>query len=689
MQGNKKTNPVRIIIYAIFTIGVIATLVYPIYLKGHQEQQSIGEVAAEDIHAPYTLTYESSILTEQAKDTAANDVPPIYQSVDPSIARQQIERLQIILNHINLVRQDSYASTEQKINDINKVPEITLGEESITEILSLNGTGWQLVQQESIIVLEQVMRKTIREGETSLAVAQIPPIISYTLSESLALTLTELISPLVTANSLYNQIATNEAVQNARNLVVPVKTTYVAGQTIINQGEVISNLTWEALDHFNLLQISDLTRDMVSASLLGVLASSIIILAIQIQSGSILKRNFAQFLLLTFFLLYLIIARIAIPEHTILPYLFPIAGFALSITGIFSSTIGFITGIILSILTAYNLPMEMDLTIFYFLTTIIGLLTIGSGRRVTSFITTGLWIGLIGSIVIISYRLPLANSDWFGIITLCFSAIVYGIAAAGLALIMRFLLGKALGVITPLELLDLSRPDHPLLQQLMRTAPGTYQHSLQVANLAEQAAESIGADPLLTRVGALFHDIGKSEAPAFFIENQIPGQQNPHELVSPLESSKTIQNHVILGIELAKDYNLPPQIQNFILEHHGTMITRYQYITAMNESEHPDDINDKDFQYPGPAPMSKETALVMLADGCEARFRAELPDTEETLIELISSQIEYGREEGQLINTDLTLNDLEVIKKSFVRTLKNMQHLRIKYPKLEGRNSEE
>ncbi len=689
MQGIKKTNPVRIIIYAIFTIGVIATLVYPVYLKGYQEQQSIGGVSTEDIHAPYTLTYESSILTEQAKAAAANEVPPIYQSVDPSIARQQIERLQIILNHINLIRQDSYASIEQKINDINKVPEITLHEESITEILSLNGTDWQLLQQESIIVLEQVMRKTIREGETSLAVAQIPPIISYTLSESLALTLTELISPLVTANSLYNQAATNEAIQNARELVPPVKTTYVAGQTIINQGEVISNLTWEALDHYNLLQISDLTRDMVSAGLLGALASSLIILAIQIQPESILKRNFAQFLLLTFFLLYLIIAKIAIPEHTILPYLFPIAGFALSITGIFSSTIGFITGIILSILAAYNLPMEMDLTIFYFLTTIIGLLTIGSGRRVTSFITTGLWIGLIGSIVIISYRLPLANSDWFGIITLCFSAIVYGIAAAGLALIMRFLFGKALGVITPLELLDLSRPDHPLLQQLMRTAPGTYQHSLQVANLAEQAAESIGADPLLTRVGALFHDIGKSEAPAFFIENQISGQQNPHELLSPLESSKTIQNHVILGVELAKEYNLPPQIQNFILEHHGTTITRYQYITAMNESEHPEEINDKDFQYPGPAPSSKETALVMLADGCEARFRAELPDTEEALNELIASQIEYRREEGQLINTDLTFKDLEVIKKSFVRTLKNMQHLRIMYPKLEGRDSEE
>ena len=390
----------------------------------------------------------------------------------------------------------------------------------------------------------------------------------------------------------------------------------------------------------------------------------------------------ATTLLLLFFLLYLVAARFFIPDHTVLPYIYPIAGFGLAISYIYSVNVGVITTSLLSILCAFSLPMDMNLTTFYLFGSIIGIYTLGDGRRISKFIQAALIIGVIGTATVIAYRLPSPNMDWIGILTLAAAALGNGILSSILAIFFRFLLGKALNVITPLELLDLSRPDHPLLQHLLAYAPGSYQHSLQVANLAEQAARIIGADALLTRVGAMYHDIGKAESAQFFIENQLSGQENPHNELTPLKSSKVIQNHITRGVELAKQHNLPKQIQAFILEHHGTNLTNYQYVKAVNEAEDPQEIKKGDFQYPGPEPQSRETALVMLADGCEARSRAELPNNVDELREIIADQIEKVRESGQLDYTELTLHDLRQIRESFVNTLMNMQHGRIKYPKL-------
>lgn len=688
-KSKNETRIIRVITAIIFTVGVMATLVYPLYQEGTSEQEGIGEVSTDDIHAPYTLTYESEILTQNAKDLAVATVSQVYHPVDPKIARQQIERLQTILNYINLVRLDNYATRDQKIEDIAKIPEHDLDQNSIATLIDISASEWQLVQQEAVIVLEQVMRNTILEGEAEEAVAQIPRMVSYTLSVELATTLAELVSPLVVANSLYNEDATEEAFEIARENVPPVTITYVSGQTIISQGELISPLTWEALANYNLLQTSDTTRDMISAGLTALIISIMFVAFLDAQKETPSISNIGFLLILFSFLLYLIIGRIIVPDHTVLPYVYPVAGFALAVSGIYSPMIGLVSGSFLSILTAYNLPLDLDLTLYYLLTSMIGVFTLGSGRRISAFFNAGFLITIIGTAITLAYRLPTPSSDWLGILTLAFASFINGIGAASISLLLRFVFGKVLGIVTPLDLLDLSRPDHPLLRTLMRNAPGTYQHSLQVANLAEQAAEAIGADPILTRVGALFHDIGKSATPQYFIENQIPGQGNPHDNLTPLQSSKTIQNHVIRGVELAKEYRLPRQLQEFIREHHGTMITRYQYVQAAQAAESPELVDKKLFQYPGPAPMSRETALVMLADGCEARFRAELPQDEESLRQMIKSQIDHGRKSDQLIHTNLTLMDLEIIQESFVRSLKNNQHMRIKYPSLEEGSSEE
>jgi putative nucleotidyltransferase with HDIG domain len=278
--------------------------------------------------------------------------------------------------------------------------------------------------------------------------------------------------------------------------------------------------------------------------------------------------------------------------------------------------------------------------------------------------------------------LPFTELDWVGIVTLLVAAVFNGLASASVTLLLQYFLAQILGLTTPLQLLEISRPDFPLLQLFLRQAPGTYQHSLQVANLAEQAAESIGADALLTRVGALFHDVGKAADPSFFIENQAHGSLNTHEDLDPAESSAAITQHVLEGIKMARKYRLPRRIDDFILEHHGTMLTRYQYSQAVEAAGGDESkVDEKKFQYPGPSPRSRETALLMLADGTEARFRAIGPSNEEELREIIRSTIEHVQKSGQLDQTQLTLNDLKKIEDSFVTTLRGSFHPRIEYPK--------
>jgi len=241
--------------------------------------------------------------------------------------------------------------------------------------------------------------------------------------------------------------------------------------------------------------------------------------------------------------------------------------------------------------------------------------------------------------------------------------------------------GRVFGITTSLQLLELARPTHPLFRQLLMNAPGTYHHSIVLSNMAERAAETIGADALLTRVGAYYHDIGKLTRPYFFAENQSNGE-NPHDKLDPKTSADIIIGHVTDGMDLARKYRLPRRIDDFILEHHGTMVTRYQHNQAVQAAGgDASKVDIEKFRYPGPRPQSRETALLMLADGTEARTRAQRPNDEESIRKLVLSTIEAAQKQGQLDDTKLTLRDLGIITDAFVTILKGTHHPRIAYPK--------
>jgi putative nucleotidyltransferase with HDIG domain len=384
------------------------------------------------------------------------------------------------------------------------------------------------------------------------------------------------------------------------------------------------------------------------------------------------------------FWIFLLGARFILPGHIVLPYLYPVVAFSLTLAILFGREVAVVATIPLGILAAYQLPMALDLTLYYILSGFFGVMALLNAQRVMSFFWAGVAASICGAAVVFLFRVTDPINDWLGLITLVGAALACGIVSAGISLILQFFVAQILGLITPLQLIELSRPDHPLLQYLLRRAPGTYQHSLQVSNLAEQAAERIGADTLLTRVGALYHDVGKALNPIFFIENQPHSEINPHNDIDPLVSSATIIRHVTDGLELARRYRLPWRLREFITEHHGTMLTQYQYSKAVEAAGgDASQVDIEKFRYPGPRPQSLETALLMLADGCEARARAERPGDETELRRIIQSTVDDRIKMGELHDTNLTLRELDAIVDSFVATLRGVFHPRIEYPELQ------
>jgi putative nucleotidyltransferase with HDIG domain len=341
---------------------------------------------------------------------------------------------------------------------------------------------------------------------------------------------------------------------------------------------------------------------------------------------------------------------------------------------------GIMTSLVIGALAGYLAPRGLELALYAIMSGILASLMIGRAERLGAFIWAGIAAAVGAGLVIILFRIPDPATDIIGKASLLGASITSGLLSTSLGFGLLLVLGNLLGITTNLQLIELSRPDHPLLQQILVNSPGTYQHSLQVANLAEQAARAIGANPLMTRVGALYHDVGKSVRPQFFIENQVAGQ-NIHEQLDPRTSADIILAHVREGLDLARKYRIPPSIRDFITEHHGTLDAAYQYHEALKAAGGDEsNIDKRDFTYPGPRPRSRETALLMLADGVEAAARGETPQTEEEIDKLVRWVIEDRRSKGQLDRTELTLKDLDTIRRSFVGTLKNIYHPRIRYP---------
>jgi putative nucleotidyltransferase with HDIG domain len=665
-----------------FGFWVATTLVVAVPIgAGTGVNLSVGQSATQDILAPAPISYPSQVLTDRARSVAAGAVADIYDPPDARVARQQVLLLRDVLDYINSVRADSYAVREQQLSDLQAIQSVSLSPDDAQQILAFDNAAWTNVQGEALTVLEQLMRSQVRADQLDEVRRSVPARVSVNLSEAQARIVAALVADLVLPNSFFNDAATQAARQAASAAVAPVYRQIVRGQAVVVRGQVVRAEDIEALQALGLMQPKVNWRQPISGALLTLVSAILLTLYVARFNREFLRSPRRVMLLGLLITVFLLAARFMVPGRTVLPFLFPMAALSMLLTVMAGPGPAVVVTVLVAGLVGYMGGNSLEVALFNAVGGILAVMAVGRGERVNQFFWAGLAVAAVDAAMLLVFHLPDPSLDPLGLLQLLGAALVNGALSASLTLAGFFVLGGVFDITTSLQLIELSRPDHPLLRYILRNAPGTYQHSLQVSNLAEQAAERIGANAMLTRVGALYHDAGKALHPEFFIENQLDSA-NVHDTLEPEESARIIISHIRDGLEMARRHRLPSQVRAFIPEHHGTLRTMYQYKLALQAAGgDPDKVDASLYTYPGPRPQSRETALLMLADGCEARVRAERPKTEAELDRIVKSVIESRVADGQLDDVDLTLRDLQLIRASFVDTLKGVFHPRIPYPK--------
>jgi putative nucleotidyltransferase with HDIG domain len=677
---------IRLILLGIVLAGIsTGVMVFPL-LPTEQVVIEAGGVAPHDIRAPDRVSYESVILTAEQQQRAAASVAPIYTEPDPALARQQFDRARQVLDYLGTVRADPLASPAQQRALIGAVPELShLSAETLNNLLDLSEDGWDRVEHETLRVVGLAMRSEIREHRLPEVLEEVPDLVSLDLSDGEAAVTVDLVRSFLVPNSSYDPQATEDARKQAREEVGAVLRTFETDQVIVRAGEIVDPLDIEVMDQLNLRQPQTRWTDFAGATLLALLGTTLLLLYLARFRSDVLWSGQQLLLLVLLVSLFVLAEWLMLPAGDILRYLAPAPAMAMLVVATLGPHAGVAATLFLGCVAGAIAGNSLEVVTYTVLGGIVAALTLGRVERIGALFRAGGFVSLAFALIVLVFRLPqgvdvLQTGE---LLVTVLAGIGNGMLSASLALGGLFLIGPLFDIATTMRLIELSRPDNPLLQRLLREAPATYHHSLMVASLAEQAAERIGADTLLTRVGAYYHDVGKITRPYFFAENQVEGV-NPHDRLDPRTSSEVIVSHVKDGIEMGRRFRLPRRVRDFIPEHHGTTWVSFLYDRAVQLAGDAAAVDANDFRHQGPKPQSKETALVMLADGCEAAVRAIRPTSADEVIEIVSRVFSDRVSDGQLSECDLTLHDLEVAREAFISALKGVFHPRIQYPRSES-----
>ncbi|RMG96039.1 MAG: HDIG domain-containing protein [Chloroflexi bacterium] len=638
-----------------------------------------GQPAPDDIFAPRSLTYTSNVRTQELRDQASASVAEVYTPLDLNIGRTQLARARAVFAFIETVRADTQATTETKLKYLQAIEGLTIEEQVGLDLLSLTPSEYQTAKEETLTIIDELMREDIRESQVSDFQRIARRQASLELSPAQNNVVTSLAPQFIVPTVFPDEQATAQKREEAAAAVQPVVRTIKKDQRIIRAGDIVTPEDIELLTQLGLLQREPDWRDNARIFLAALLASILITLYWYKFHNQRRKQNARLATLGGLILVFMLGARLILASNAgLLPYLFPIAAMSMLLAVVFEVRLALVVTTVVAALYGYAAPNSLELAMYTAAGGILAILSLHDEQRMTSFFRAGMIAALGHMVVILMFHLS-PDADLLNLLQLILYAIGNGVLSAALTLVGFFVLGGLFGITTTLQLQDLSRLDHPLLQELLRRAPGTYHHSIMVANLAEQAAEQVKANSTLVRVGAFYHDIGKMNRPPFFTENQ--EGVNPHDSLDPYSSARIIISHVSDGLELARRYRLPDDIRDFIAEHHGDRVVKAFYRKAVEQSGGDESkVDVEKFRHRGPRPQSRETGIVMLADAIEATSSALRPDTEKAIEKLVNSIVDEHLAEGQLDESGLTLGDIKLIRMSFIKTLKGRFHVRVKYP---------
>ena len=673
---------------AVLAFGFFLAL-FPFFPK--QLEIDEGDVATRDLVSPRDETFVSTVLTEQARDLAALAVPDVLVA-DPNVAQSQLAKLDESAAIISEVRQNDELDEASKRQALLAI----VSRDGTDTILILSDERWQRVVVAAGQVLGGVLAGSITPGGEELVREELLQQIATDLTADEANVVADLASPLVVPTLVVDAEGTDAAREVARQSVEPRFQTVFRNDIIVTEGQLIDLTAVEILEEVGLLSPRVEWENLAAAALIAVLAA--ITLALYVRRfpipGVVTTRNLV--LLAIFIAVPVLIAKLhlslVLPDDSrrFIAYFLPLAAVPMLISTLLGARLAIVVGLMQAGLMMFAVISLPDLSLVetiqpvdvgrvflaYGLGAVIGAYAVQRAERANQYAAAGVLVaGVIAGALFATWLLEPERSG-IEVVWIIGAASASGLGSGLLTAGGYVGVGALFGVTTRVQLMELAQLNAPLLRQLQDEAPGTFHHSIIVGNLAERAADLIGADPLLVRVGCYYHDLGKIAQPGYYIENQLGGD-NPHDGMDPKESARIITQHVTAGMALAERHNLPARVRDFIPEHHGTRLVAYFYRLA---SQQDPNVDPSFFRYPGPKPQSRETAIVMLADSTEAMVRASEDRSAERIDVIVDEVVSERLAEGELEECDLTLRDITTISASFKQTLRGVYHPRIAYP---------
>ncbi len=634
---------------------------------------NVGTVATQAVKASRSVSFVSDSLTEAERDRVAAAVPKQY-APNPAVLASSRDRLAQALATVSRVRGDPTLSRDQKVAALQRVPEVALTAAIAADVVDMTGAEWDAVQKELDNTLRSLYGQGIRAEQVDAVKAEAGKALPPAWSDRQKRVATEVSKQFLEANVTVDPVATSVAQQAARAAVAPIQVQVVVGETVIREGTVVTALDVEKLRALGLSSTGIDWPGALGLILWALLIAGVVGLFAERYATEAWNDDRKLALVALSLLTVTIVTRALVPGHTLLLYLIPYAAAAMTLTALVSGRAA-LAAQIAGALHAGMMSGQVELVAYVLVPSLLGMAAVRRATTAREFAAGALFVAAGNVGVLASFTLVGRATDPLGAAQLLVAAVASGAGAGLLAFGAMALLGHVFRITTVFELRELSDPNHPLLRQLLLRTPGTYHHSLLVANLAERAAELIGADPLVARVGAYYHDIGKMRNPTAFIENQTGS--NPHDDLDPLVSAGIVAAHVKDGLALAERYHLPATIREMIPGHHGNSVVKYFFQLAQQRGQNPD---EPQFRYPGPRARSKEAAIVMLADGTEASVRSLEEKNSDTIRAMIDRIVGERLADGQLDESELTLRDVQLIKDAFCDLLLGVYHERIPYP---------
>lgn len=649
----------------------------------------VGDVADRNVLAPRSLDYTSDYETGLREANARAQVPPQYDyTTDQGLAsaEQQSVAFDMAMEPVDA----AFSATPEARPAALAAALPDLEPNAIETLVSLTPSEWTSLRSEMARVLETAQRAEVRDTQLPEARAALRARLSSRFAGEQRQLAAEMVGPLLVPNSTYDELATRAAQEAAARGVQAVRYSVSKGEVVLAQGQRVDETIYERLDRLGLL---DPQPDVTQAG--GwVLASTLLV---TLLLGWIWRfrpeiwHRTNSLLLIALVVVFATLGLKLTGDGAVLPYFVPAAAVGLVVAILLDSGTALVGMALLGVLSG-AITGSVELAAYVFLGGMAGIITVRKGERLAHFIQAALAMAIANVAVVTAFTL-IGERDLAGLIQLWGAALAAAGASAVAAVGSFVVLGNVFGITTSLQLLEMANPSQPLLRRLLLETPGTYHHSLMVGNLGERAAEAIGADPLVTRAAAYYHDIGKLANPMGFIENQ--GQQeNPHDSLTPMESARILKAHVADGIDLGYRYKLPKQVIAFIPQHHGTALMSYFYAKAKEQAVEAagaqrgtpqaraaeGTVAAAHFRHSGPKPQSREAAILMLADSVEASVRSLTSQDQAAIRGMVERIIRERLEDGQFDECDLTLRDLDLIREAFIAQLLGMYHRRIQYP---------